>query len=513
MALVPVAAPIPARRDPRASLSTAAAILLIVLLAPVVAHAASYAITDVGPVDNTYQTEWFGVNDAGQLAGFVTIGGFAAPAIWANGVATPIFQPTATRLGKAIAISASGAVAAAVQTTNATVPAVYEADGTEHLFPGAPMTGQLASCLSMSPNGNMAATSETSAGSFIIRALPPTYMKETLPAGTCPAINDAGHVAYRLPASQSWGLWVDGTTTPIDLAPVGINNGDDIVGSTLQASAAFRPSGGPTQVLPSLPGVATSHFVDAINDARTIIGHAGTTAVIWQDGQVAALATLLPSGSGWTALTAAWALSPAGNILGEGTLNGVAHWFLLTPAGSLTASLTSDPPDPGVGSSFTLTLTVTNSTTAPLQTVTPPAVLTATGDGQATLALGPDPLSIATLAPGASTVFTYTYEAMVAGAIVFTGDVHATGPGGAVVATARCGFGVTFHYITHEAVGATCPADGNGTTVTVRACSIVFRPFVDFQGGVFYDADDVTLARLGGQQFPPRGHGYPPGAT
>ena len=61
---------------------------------------------------------------------------------------------------------------------------------------------------------------------------------------------------------------------------------------------------------------------------------------------------------------------------------------------------------------------------------------------------------------------------------------------------------------------ATCPADGNGTNVTVEACSIELSSYeVEITGGPPITNDDLTLTKLAEDCIPPPGSGHPRGGT
>ncbi len=92
---------------------------------------------------------------------------------------------------------------------------------------------------------------------------------------------------------------------------------------------------------------------------------------------------------------------------------------------SITVAIAAAPATVSVGQSITVTLTVTNTgTTAATNAV--PAAPTVTGTGTVAAPTGPDPASIATLAPGASGTFTWIYPATGPGTLAFAGAASAT---------------------------------------------------------------------------------------
>jgi probable HAF family extracellular repeat protein len=116
-----------------------------------------------------------------------------------------------------------------------------------------------------------------------------------------------------------------------------------ILNSQHQLQAALTPILPST--LPLLPE-ATGSGANAINAAGDIVGwmligsDPGDVAVLWADGQVIDLNTLLPADSGWT-LNDATGINDLGQIVGDGTYDGQEEAFLLTPTGAISI------PEPG----------------------------------------------------------------------------------------------------------------------------------------------------------------------
>jgi probable HAF family extracellular repeat protein len=83
----------------------------------------------------------------------------------------------------------------------------------------------------------------------------------------------------------------------------------------------------------------TVSLANAINDRSQIVGRvfspgpvARRAAFLWQDGVMTDLNGLLPPSSGWT-LIAASDINEKGQIVGDGTIGGETHAFLLSPPG------------------------------------------------------------------------------------------------------------------------------------------------------------------------------------
>lgn len=125
--------------------------------------------------------------------------------------------------------------------------------------------------------------------------------------GEALAINNVGHIVGDGDNSSfatHAALWIKGASTPQDLGTLGgftssaraLNSSDVVVGS-------------------SLPSTGTT-----------------THAFVWTSaGGMVDLNTLIPPASGWV-LTVANGVNDNGQIVGNGTINGQTHGFLLTPA-------------------------------------------------------------------------------------------------------------------------------------------------------------------------------------
>ncbi len=92
---------------------------------------------------------------------------------------------------------------------------------------------------------------------------------------------------------------------------------------------------------------------------------------------------------------------------------------------TLTAAIAAAPATVSLGQSMTVTLTVTNSS-AGAATGVIPYVPVVSGNATVAAPTGPVPASIATLAPGASGTFAWTYRSTGAGTLAFAGGATAT---------------------------------------------------------------------------------------
>lgn len=138
-----------------------------------------------------------------------------------------------------------------------------------------------------------------------------------------------------------------------------INNGGVVVGQATPVNDplgfhAFRYSGGVSQDLGLLPGFPSTGAL-SINDSGLIVGCAFNDTDehgFIYDGALHDLNDLVAPGSGMV-LGCAGGINNAGQITGEGLVNGVFHAYLLTPstATPLGTNVAVSPTDPNTGSS------------------------------------------------------------------------------------------------------------------------------------------------------------------
>jgi probable HAF family extracellular repeat protein len=308
-------------------------------------------ITDLGTLGgpNSFTPEDPALNSRGEVVGFSDTAmqdpnqegfcglaiGFAfgthvcLPFIWRRGTMTALPTLGGTN-GFASAINNRGQVVGVAETSHRdpacpppqvlSVRAVLWQDGQARElppFPGDPAAGAFA----INDNGQAVGTSGTCAGV---------------------AFGFAGHAL----------LWQDGK--PIDLGNLGfpfaniafaINNRGQIVGSAgvVQNGQpyhhAFLWQHGTMTDLGTLPGLPVS-LANAINNSGQAVGFSqdadgnNTVAVLWQNGVMANLNTLIPPGSPMF-LIEALGINDRGQIIGYGSLpNGQVLAYLLTPCGA-----------------------------------------------------------------------------------------------------------------------------------------------------------------------------------
>jgi hypothetical protein len=317
------------------------------------------------------------------------------PVSWVAGHQTPL--ATLGAGGRVDALTrTSEAVGYVLTTPIATQQAAqWDAQGRLTLLPG--VTSDLAS----------AATAKNAAGWIagygdiptqggpLIRAKrwsPRGVVENLAPAGGSDSFGDAVDASNGLwgaadTATETHAALWDAQGTLHDLGTLGgifatifdVDHNGIGVGFSLTASGAsvavYATAAGGVQPLPMLQGVVelSSHMLarwigcsaHAINNVPQAVGSCWTSApnppsvlehaVLWQrDGSVTDLNAQIDPRTGWL-LRYARGLNTAGQIVGQGYLNGQAHGFLLTPIPGSQQVVAVDEKTPGQAPGFLLT--------------------------------------------------------------------------------------------------------------------------------------------------------------
>jgi probable HAF family extracellular repeat protein len=283
---------------------------------------AATGMVDLGVLPGGSNSVANAINDAGQVAGTADRenGGYGYPVRWSStGAITDLGGTITNRLGVGNGIDPTGRVAG----------------------------GQRAADSEGSP---FAMLYDTSGGSINL-GTPPDSL------GAANGINARGQVV-----GSPGFLWQSGTVTMLpNLAGVtgsgvnatAINIRGQIVGTSSVGSTynmhGVEWNGTAVTDIGTVDSIQYSS-ASAINAAGEVVGTADPLcspcvlprAWIWRPGgTIAALDTLLPSGSGWK-LERAFGINDRGQIVGSGRLNGgLPHAFLLTPA--YTVSINFQP--------------------------------------------------------------------------------------------------------------------------------------------------------------------------
>jgi len=153
-------------------------------------------------------------------------------------------------------------------------------------------------------------------------------------------INEAGQVVGWATVGAQWpynnhaflytgGMQDLGTLGWAHSQAMALNDNGQMVGNLANASLdnahAFLAQGGGMQDL----GGSLSFAYD-INNAGLIVGESGGRAMLWENGAMKDLNTLIPADSGWVLLNAR-GINDRGRIVGKGTFNGQTRPFLLKP--------------------------------------------------------------------------------------------------------------------------------------------------------------------------------------
>jgi probable HAF family extracellular repeat protein len=284
-----------------------------------------------------FVTDAFAINNDGSVTGNVTVSGRTHPFLLANGILRDIHQLGTDSSGAAI--SDNGIVVGSYFETERTRGYVWSAGRATDV-------GDFGLALETAANG------VNSAGHVVGRssALPlflshafrrtPQGMEDIHQLGSSSEafdINDTGQIvgAYEGASTRAFLLTYGGAM--IDLGTLGgassearaINDSGTVAGSADRSDGfrhAFKYDRGVMTDLGALPG--TESHAWGINSHGIIVGDSGGKAVMFKDGRVIDLNTLLPPGSGWV-LSIARGINDAGQIAGYGSFNGTSRAFLL----------------------------------------------------------------------------------------------------------------------------------------------------------------------------------------
>lgn len=341
---------------------------------------ANYTVTDVGEVNDLNDTVSgaAGVNNAGVVVGQALLpSGPDRAFLWTRG--------TILDLGT---FGGGGGGSHAINSRGQVVGAADTADDFEHAFLWD--HGTLHDLLTL--GGNSSEANDINArgeiAGFAATSTPdPTFttgtqeshaflwaagaMKDLLtlggPNSIAIGINSSGRIVgwsqvdfnigdFGIPDLHA-ATWINGQIEPLDglggavTLAIGVNDQGVAVGqSFLTGNPTFHAvmwQNGSLSDLGTLPGDVAS-LADGINSHNQVVGTSfsgdfSPRAFVWQNGVMTDLNTLIPSGSGWTLMSAN--LNDMGQIVGNGFLNGSLHAFLLTPsAGGGRTSATSASP-------------------------------------------------------------------------------------------------------------------------------------------------------------------------
>jgi probable HAF family extracellular repeat protein len=330
-----------------------------------------YTITDLGTLPGDTVSAGFGINDAGQAVGYSAgddSAGSGQPVLFSGGTVIPLDPLSALfgfgGFGAALAINGSGE--AVGYSANFWTEATSWAGGSaadlgalpsnppprESIAYGVDSTGQAVGYsqsdvkdLAPRPEGSIAVLfsggSATSLGTLAGDTQSVAY-----------SINASGQVVgYSQGASRQHAvLFTGGSFSDLGALPGDLNSAAFAINDAGQAvgysggvdgmRAALFVLGGVSD-LGVLPGDTNSQAL-AIDSGGDAVGSSDRDgfhehAVIFHQGRVIALDSLLPAGSGWTLQTAS-GINNSGQIVGQGSHDGQLRAFLLTPPPSGSAA-------------------------------------------------------------------------------------------------------------------------------------------------------------------------------
>lgn len=313
-----------------------ACLLLIIVAGNSFAGEQRYLITDLTPLSTGYA---FGINDFDQVVGISGSHAF----FWSKGVLTDL--GTAGGVSSvAYRINNNGQVAGKSETGetydgHVLYTACLWESGTYTELP--PLKGHISSeGYGINEDGLVVGHSKPASGSGSYRyacqwpggALNPSGSSYSMAWG----VNDAGDVVGEWDGLAV--LWQQSGMTYLGTLEGGwsiardINTNGQIVGES--DGLAFLWQNGSINNLGLLPGHQHSE-ASAINDAGQIVGRSHASgwpddhAVLWEDGQIKDLNTLIDPDSGWF-LTQARDINCHGDIVGWGFVGNEPRAFLLT---------------------------------------------------------------------------------------------------------------------------------------------------------------------------------------
>lgn len=319
-----------------------------------------YSITDLGTLPGSSTTIATGINDSGQVVGYLANDGPSRAFFWENGVMTDLGTLGGSRSFVG-GINNSGQVVGGSETGEVT----YDGSPIYHSFRWSQSVGMT----DLTP------------------------MRDSLISTRAEGINDAGQVIGSTENNNAF-LWENGAITDLcqlrqSCSVYDINNSSQIVGSLevvvdteclygeschdITVQRAHIWENGRITDLGTLGDPQTSSYAFAINDLSQIVGEANLHAVLWKNRTITDLGTLggkdsialdinnlgqvvgrsattsvnhaflwdntngmqdlnslISANSGWL-LSEARAINEAGQIVGSGIINGQQHAFLLTP--------------------------------------------------------------------------------------------------------------------------------------------------------------------------------------
>jgi probable HAF family extracellular repeat protein len=313
----------------------------------------TYTITDLGTLIGGTYSVGRATNSAGQVVGRADdAGGNDHAFSWRNGVITDLGLLPGGTYADAFAVNASDQSAGeADDNSGLSHPVLWQNGLITDL--GIPAGINSAHAQGINENGQVVGYGDDGGGQRAFLWQGGTVIDlGTLLGGNGSvawAINDSGQVVG---GSGHAFLWQNGVMTDLGTLPGSRGGAALSINSTGQVVGTYYLEAGPQRAFHWQNGVMTdlgtlsdnglnssrNTLAHSINAIGQIVGSSEFTtlfetvphAVIWDGGVLTDLNTLIPASSGWV-LYGANSINDAGQITGEGTINGQSHSFLLTP--------------------------------------------------------------------------------------------------------------------------------------------------------------------------------------
>lgn len=294
-----------------------------------------YSIIDLGGSGTTA----YGINNAGQVVGSFTPtpGGSDNAFLYSGGV-----RPNLGLLGgssaAATAINASGQIAGGYRTSGAGVTPYRAFE----------LTGGVKTNLETTGNSYAWGINDSGAAAGVFNGTATLWSGgsrvSTGISGTAYDINNSGQAVITSTSNQAY-LYSGGVATPLGALGgsvafgFALNNAGTVVGSAYLAgntiTHAYKYSGGTMTDIGVLnPGdISEAHAINSSGMIVGLSGQFGTNAFVYDGTTMFNLNGLLDPAAvlaGWN-LQNAVGINDSGQIIGQGSLNGISHSFLLTP--------------------------------------------------------------------------------------------------------------------------------------------------------------------------------------
>ena len=345
-------------------MSNAALLLSAATLAALAANAdaaaaPAYSVTDLGTLPGGAFSSARAINNNGEIAGVADVAPDTFVAfLYANGQMTNL-GTLGGSTGIGLGISASGKVAG--YSTNAQTYRAFLFNGKKMKDIG-DLGGGTATAYAINSHGDVVGSSDTANGEsdpFFYSSKTKTMIDLGNLGPVSPGewnvasgINDSGQIT-----GESWDdnaggffafLWDNGRMKNLGTLGGSYSTGNAINQYGQVTGQAYLPGGaeahaflwsrGHMKDLGVLPGGPGYSWGLGINSAATVVGYSelnsGVTyvdhAFIYSGNAMRDLNDLIPRHSGWL-LGVAHAVNDSGAIVGEGTIGGAIHGFLLTP--------------------------------------------------------------------------------------------------------------------------------------------------------------------------------------